>query len=105
MTTRPTPATLAGIVSISTVEGYCARPPGTYTAADATGATLTPSSVPSARVVNQDCSRSRSWKSRIWSRARESAERNSGGTSSSAPATRSSGTRKSRGQAPSKRRQ
>lgn len=29
MTTRSTPATLAGMAFISTVEGYCARPPGT----------------------------------------------------------------------------
>ncbi len=29
MTMRPTPATLAGMMFMSTVEGYCARPPGT----------------------------------------------------------------------------
>ena len=29
MTMRPTPATLAGMAFIKTVEGYWARPPGT----------------------------------------------------------------------------
>ena len=65
MITRLTPATLAGMESISTVEGYCARPPGTYRATDATGVTFTPRIVPLSRVSNQDCSASRSWKSRI----------------------------------------
>ena len=65
------------------------------------GVTLTPSSVPSARVVNMDWETSRSWKARIWAWARSSEARNSSSTMEGAASSSSSGTRKAVGQLPS----
>ena len=65
------------------------------------GVTLTPSSVPSARVANMDWDTSRSWKARIWSWASLSEDRNCSSTMDGAASSSSSGTRKAVGQLPS----
>ena len=49
MTISSTPATAAGMQFISTVEGYAAVPPGTYTPTRRSGRTMRPSSLPGSR--------------------------------------------------------
>ena len=101
ITTRFTPATFAGMQSMSTVEGYWARPPGTYTPAAETGVTFTPKMVPSARDVNHDCSTSRSWNSRICAAAFFKASMNAGSTAWIASSISLGSTRKSSTSTPS----
>ncbi|KAF5056173.1 hypothetical protein DSECCO2_369980 [anaerobic digester metagenome] len=48
-----TPATRAGIVHISAVDGYAARPPGTYAPTRASGVVLTPRVIPGSTSVSQ----------------------------------------------------
>ena len=62
MTISDTPATLAGITSMSTVEGYAAVPPGTYTPAFSMGVYFCPSTMPGLSLTTKFLCSCCSWK-------------------------------------------
>ena len=78
-----TPATLAGITSIKTVDGYAAVPPGTYTPARWMGVYFCPSTMPGRSVITKFLCSCCSWKCRIFSAAIFKVVINSGSSFSS----------------------
>ena len=97
-----TPATRAGIAVMSTLDGYLARPPGTYTPARATGSSSR-STVTPFRSNGPSRAGRCWWNASITDAASETAARSSGSTVSSAAAISSAGTRSSSMPTPSKR--
>src|SRR5206468_1084451 len=104
--TSPTPATRAGMPVMSTVDGYAARPPGTYTPTRASGSMRWPRRAPLASRKDHERSRWRAWKTRMRRAASSRSLRTRPGKLEYAAAIASFGTRSSarRSVTPSKRR-
>ena len=78
------PAIFAGMVSISTVEGYAAVPPGTYTPTFSMGVTFCPSTIPGLSAITKLFRTCREWNARILAAASRRISKNSGSTRVSA---------------------
>ena len=89
MHTSFTPAILAGMASISTVEGYAAVPPGTYRPARSTGITFCPITTPGVSLMRKELRTCREWNLRMFAAARSRTPMNSGATEAIAPSVSS----------------
>src|SRR4051795_13474009 len=89
-----TPATPAGIAVISTVDGYAARPPGTYRPARSTGRTASETVTPSASYAVGGTTAWASWYARMRVAASSSALRTSTGVAATASSHSATDTRR-----------
>src|SRR6201999_895631 len=96
-----TPATCAGTTFITTLDGYTALPPGTYSPTRSTGTQRSVTVAPAPSVVVTSVRRWAAWTARVRSIITRSASRTSGASPVRAASSAAAGTRTAPGRTPS----